>query len=526
MTSTTPEVETGTAPARARAILIALILVAGVANINLAVANVALPDIGKDLDASSTQLNLIAVGYSLGLAASVLYFGALGDRHGRKRMLVFGMALSIPASLVAGLAPTIEVLFGARLVGGIAAGLAFPTTLAVITALWSGPRRTRAIAAWSAFGGAISALGPLMSGALLEVFSWHAVFLVTLPLAVLALAAAWRLVPTDTGDEAAVVDNLGGVVSIVMVGALVLAINFAPNGDQRLQVYILAVIAIVAGAGFVWRQLRVRVPLFDLRIAARRTFWVAAVGGLIVFGTLMGAMFIGQQYMQNVLDYSTLAAGATILPAAGAMVIVAPQSAKLVQSMGSRFTLLSGYAFIVAGLVFAMLTWDSHAHFWHVGLVYVLVGVGVGLAGTPASQSLTGSVPVQRAGMASSMSDLQRDLGGAILQSTLGAILTAGYANQLRETIAASPQADQITEQTETALTKSFSSAEVLAERYPQYADQIIGAARDAFVHGDNRAYGAAAVIVLAGAAIVFFFYPKHDGERAAMAEYAKQRSL
>lgn len=526
MTSTTAEVEAGTAPKRAKAILVALILVAGVANINLAVANVALPDIGKALDASSTQLNLVAVGYSLGLAASVLYFGALGDRHGRKRMLIIGMCLSIPASLVAGFAPNVEVLFGARLVGGIAAGLAFPTTLAVITALWSGPKRVRAIAAWSAFGGAISALGPVLSGALLEVLSWHSVFLVTLPLAVVALVTAWRLVPADTGDEAAVVDNLGGVVSIVMVGSLVLAINFAPNSDQRLQVYILAAIAVLTGAAFVWRQLRVRVPLFDLRIASRRTFWVAAVGGLIVFGTLMGAMFIGQQYMQNVLGYSTLAAGDTILPAAAAMIVVAPRSAKLVQNMGSRFTLLSGYAFIVVGLVLAMLTWDEDAQFWHVGLVYVLVGVGVGLAGTPASQSLTGSVPVQRAGMASSMSDLQRDLGGAILQSTLGAILTAGYANQLRETISDSPQADEVTEQTEAALTKSFSSAEVLAERYPQYADQIIAAARDAFVQGDKYAYGAAAGIVVLGAAVVFFFYPKHDAERTAMAEYAKQRSL
>ncbi|GAC83902.1 putative drug resistance transporter [Gordonia paraffinivorans NBRC 108238] len=526
MMSTTDRIDEGTAPARSRAILAALILVAGVANINLAVANVALPDIGKDLDASSTQLNLIAVGYSLGLAASVLYFGALGDRHGRKRMLVFGMALSIPASLVAGFAPDVTVLFGARLVGGIAAGLAFPTTLAVITALWSGPKRTRAIAAWSAFGGAISALGPVMSGGLLEVFSWHSVFLVTLPLAVLALAVAWRLVPTDTGDEAAVVDNLGGVVSIVMVGALVLAINFAPDGDQRLQVYILGAIAVVAGAGFVWRQLHVRVPLFDLRIAARRTFWVAAVGGLIVFGTLMGAMFIGQQYMQNVLGYSTLAAGATILPATAAMVVVAPRSARLVQSMGSRFTLLSGYAFIVAGMVFAMFAWDENAHFWHVAVVYVFVGIGVGLAGTPASQSLTGSVPVQRAGMASSMSDLQRDLGGAILQSTLGAILTAGYAKQLHQSIEDSPQAGQVTQQTENALTKSFSSAEVLAERYPQYADEIISAARDAFVHGDKVAYGAAAGIVLLGALIVLVFYPDHEGEKRAMAEFAAKPDL
>ncbi|STQ66516.1 Spectinomycin tetracycline efflux pump [Gordonia bronchialis] len=193
----TTTVDAGTAPPRAGLVLTALILVAGVANINLAVANVALPDIGRELDASSTQLNLIAVGYSLGLAASVLYFGALGDRHGRKMTVILGTGLTIPASLVAGLAGNVEVLFGARVVGGVAAGLA--------------------------------------------------------------------LIPSDHGDDDAKVDNLGGLLSIVMVGALVLALNFAPESDMRMTVYILAAIAIIGIGCFVYRQLHVRVPLFDLR---------------------------------------------------------------------------------------------------------------------------------------------------------------------------------------------------------------------------------------------------------------------
>ena len=142
--------ETSTAPSRAGLVLISLILVAAVANLNLAVANVALPDIGKAFDAGQTELNLVAVGYSLGLAASVLYLGALGDRYGRKLMLVLGTALAIPVSLLAAFAPSIEVLFIARLVGGFAAGMAYPTTLALITALWSGPARTKSIALWSA----------------------------------------------------------------------------------------------------------------------------------------------------------------------------------------------------------------------------------------------------------------------------------------------------------------------------------------------------------------------------------------
>src|SRR5213592_267623 len=178
------------APQRAGLVLGALILVAAVANLNLSVANVALPDIGESFDSSQTTLNLIAVGYSLGLAASVIWLGAIGDRYGRKLMIVLGMSLSIPASIVAGFAPTDTVLFAARVVGGISAGLAYPTTLALITALWSGPGRTKAIALWSALGGGIAALGPLVAGALLEYFDWGSVFLVTLPLVTVALPLA------------------------------------------------------------------------------------------------------------------------------------------------------------------------------------------------------------------------------------------------------------------------------------------------------------------------------------------------
>ena len=176
--------EGGEAPARAGLVLAALILVAGVANLNLSVANVALPDIGRHFDSSQTTLDLIAVGYSLGLAASVLYLGALGDRYGRKLMLLLGMALSVPACLLAAFAPSDEVLFIARVLGGLSAGMAYPTTLALIAALWSGPGRTKSIALWSALGGAIASLGPLVAGALLEQFDWGSVFLITLPLVV------------------------------------------------------------------------------------------------------------------------------------------------------------------------------------------------------------------------------------------------------------------------------------------------------------------------------------------------------
>src|SRR6476646_4434237 len=447
-------------PKRAALVLAALILVAAVANLNLAVANVALPDIGKAFGSSQTTLNLIAVGYSLGLATSVLYLGALGDRYGRKMMLLLGMGLSIPASLLAGLAPSDDVLFVARVLGGVAAGMAFPTTLALITALWSGAARTRSIALWSAIGGAIASLGPLLSGALLEQFDWGSVFLITLPLAALALFMAWRYVPAHVNEATEPVDNFGGILSILLIAAIVMGINLAPVPGKGTLAIGLGVVAIAAAVVFVIRQRRARSPLYDLEVASRRIFWVAACAGIIVFGSLMGAMFIGQQFLQNVLDYSTLDSGLAILPAAVLMVIVAPRSAKLVEARGARLTLLIGYVFCVLGVLTMLLLWKEGIAYWKVGLGYALIGVGVGFAGTPASHSLTGSVPVRRAGMASGTADLQRDLGGAIMQSIMGAILTSGFAAAAGKLIAESPNKSQLTSNAEAELTKSFSSAE------------------------------------------------------------------
>jgi DHA2 family multidrug resistance protein-like MFS transporter len=520
-----PPEEASKAPARAGLVLVSLILVAAVANLNLAVANVALPDIGKAFDAGQTALNLVAVGYSLGLAASVLYLGALGDRYGRKRMLILGTALSIPASVLAALAPSIEVLFLARLGGGLAAGMAFPTTLALITALWSGPGRTKSIALWSGLGGAIAALGPLLSGALLTEFDWGSVFVITLPLALIALYLAVRFVPSHVNEGTDPVDNLGGILSVLLVAALVLAINFAPVPNKGALAIGLAVIAVAAAGAFVLRQRRARSPLYDLKIAGRRVFWVAACAGIIVFGTLMGAMFVGQQFLQNVLGYSTLDAGLAILPAALLMVLVAPRSAKLVDARGARFTLLVGYVFCLLGFVAMLLLWKEDISYWKVGLGYALIGIGVGFAGTPASHSLTGSVPVKRAGMASGTADLQRDLGGAIMQSILGAVLTAGYASAVSAAIAGSPDQDKITNDVQSELTKSFSSAADTAARYPEYQSQIIAAAKSSFLQGDEWAYLAGIVAILLGAALIFFMFPKRDEEQELLEQYHAEDS-
>jgi len=509
------------APAKAGLVLGTLIIVAAVANLPLAMANVALPSIGAYFDASQTQLNLVAVAYSLGLACSVLWLGALGDRYGRKMMALLGVSLAIPAALISGFAPTINVLIFGRLFGGFAAGMAYPTTLSLIAALWGpGPARTRSIALWAAIGGAISVSGPLLSGLILEVADWPWVFLVVLPVAVVALLMALKFIPAHINEGKESVDNIGGILSVVLIGTFVLALNFLPVASARTMAVSLLVIALIATVLFVLRQRRAKNPLYDLKVAVRPTFWVAAVGGIIVFGALMGAMFIGQQFMQDVLGYSTLNSGLAVLPAGIFMILAAPRSAKLVEARGSRFTLLAGYTFVLLGFLTMLLLWKEGVSYLPVGLAYAFVGLGIGLAGTPASRSLTGSVPVTRVGMASGTADLQRDLGGAIFNSLFGALLAAGYAAAMNAAISGTGDAAEVPATVTNSLTMSYAGAQAVAAQYPQYASQITAVAKTSFLAGDQYAYIAGIIAVLIGAALVFFIFPKLDKERQMLAAY------
>jgi len=512
------------APKRATLVLITLILGALVCNLNLAVANVALPAIGTALDATQTGLTLIAVGCSLGLAMSVLYLGAIGDRYGRKLLLLCGAGITIPLAAICAWSPNVEVLVAGRILTGVAAGMAYPTTLALVTALWaSGPARTKAIALWSAASGGATVISPVIAGWLLERFWWGSVFLIIVPVAAASLVLTLLFIPAHVNESKDRVDNLGGLLSVIMVAALVLGISTISAPGLLAPALGLLILAVAFGVLFVMRQRKATNPLYDLHYAARTLFWVPAIAGMIVFGSLMGSMFIGQQFMQNVLGYSTFAAGLAIVPTAVGMLAVASRSAKLVGSRGSRFTLLLGFAFIVPALVIMLIFWREGTSYFFVGAAYLLIGMGAGLALTPASHSLTSSVPVSRVGMASGTADLQRDLGGSIMQAIMGTMLTFGYAAALATSIKDSPNASQVSASTETTLLQSFTGAEQVATQYPQYQEQIISAATESFMSGSNWAYAAGVIASILGALLVALRFPGKAAEAQLTTEYQKQ---
>lgn len=523
MQATAAATGTGAAPRRAGLVLAILVLAAFVCNVNLSVANVALPDIGRALDASQTSLTMIAAGCSLGLAMSVLYFGALGDRYGRKMMLVLGLLITIPASVLSAWAPNAGLLILGRVLTGLAAGMSYPTTLALITALWvAGPGRTKAIAMWSSISGGAAAIGPFIAGALLESFWWGSVFLIAVPLALVGAVLVQLFVPAHVNEGRDPVDHPGGVLTVVFIAALVIGIaNISSPGQLT---WSLALIggSLVLMVVFVLRERRAANPLYDLAYAKRRMFWAPAITGLIAFGTLMGTMFVGQQFLQNVLAYSTFQAGAAILPGALGMVAVTRVSARMVIARGSRLTMFVGFVLLAVAFAIMLIGWNASTPYWVVGIAYLSMGSGAGFVLAAASRALTCSVPVTKVGMGSGTSDLQRDLGGSIMQALLGALLTLGYAAAFTSQINASPQAASVTDQTKTALLSSFSSAQELATSYPQYQQQIVAAARSSFLDGANWAYSAGLAAVLLGAVLVLTAIPRKAGEQALLDSYAK----
>ena len=357
--------------------------------------------------------------------------------------------------------------------------MAYPTTLALITALWApgpaGPSRSRC--------GRPSAArsrrsGPLIAGILLQHYWWGSVFLVVLPLIVIGLPLAIRLIPAHVNETTESVDNVGGILS---VGAR----RHADPRDQLRRGPRQGHVRDRAGVHrgrrarrFLIRQRRAENPLYDLDIANRPIFWVAAVAGIIVFGSLMGAMFIGQQFLQNVLDYSTVEAGRAILPAAIVMVLLAPRSAKLVESHGARFTLLFGYVFCLLGFVWMLVSGKRASR--------------TGMSGSPtrhrcrrgargnAGISIAhrrGAGATRRYGLGhrrpparSRWGDHAVDLRCAAHRRVRGIVPQADRRRSERE---------QVSTRCRGQLTKSFSSAENTAQQYPQYASQIIKAGAD-----------------------------------------------
>ena len=252
-------------------------------------------------------------------------------------------------------------------------------------------------------------------------------FLITVPFAVLVLVLGILVLPRHAGENVDPVDHPGGVLSVVMIASFVMAIVLLPQGVTP-TVGALVAVAAVSGVLFVRREHRADNPLFDLHAAAVPTFWVAFVAGLVAFGALVGGMFIGQQFTQNVLGETPLVAVLLTLGLAVGMLPASVVGGGMVESRGTRVTFLAGLALIGAGFAEMLISWRPGTSLVWVVVAYLLVGVGIGLAATPVSRSLSASLPISKAGMSSASVDLTKDLGGAVFQALLGTLLAIAYS--------------------------------------------------------------------------------------------------
>ncbi len=452
--------------------------------------NVAIPTQARDLDASTTDLQWMVDSYSLVFAGMLFTAGTLGDRFGRKGALQAGLVLFLLGTLAATFGDSSTTVIAARALMGLAAAFVMPSTLSILTNVFPMHERPKAIAVWAGISGGGAALGPVASGFLLEHFWWGSVFLVNVPMILIALVAGRILVPTSRDPEQPPLDIPGALLSIVGLGALVYGIIEGPlhgwTSGQTLGTF--AVAATFIGL-FGWRELNTPHPMLDLRYFKDRRFSVASGGMTLIFFAMFGTFFLVSQYFQLVLGYSPLESGLFQLPMAFVMMGLSPQVPKLVGRFGVARVVPTGFSAVALGLL-AFSFMGVHTSIWWMYVPILLLAAGMALSMTPLTTLIMSAVPLGKAGAGSAMNDTTRELGGALGVAVLGSLVTSTYASSIGDALAG--LTDGQTATARTGLVGAFA----VAREVGAGGGAIAEAAKQAFVDGIG-------VAALAGAAVV-----------------------
>jgi EmrB/QacA subfamily drug resistance transporter len=397
----------------------------------MASLNVALPSIARATHASQTQLEWIIDAYSLIFAALLLPAGAIGDKFGRRRTLIVGLAIFGAGSALAMTANGATELIVLRGVLGLGAALVMPATLSTITSTFPTAQRTKAVGVWAGVAGGSAVLGLLTSGLVLQVWSWRSVFAVNVVLAIVAIIGTLRVVPESADKDAPKLDLVGAALAVLGLTSLVYSIIEAPE-QGWLDVHTL--VGVGAGllvlAGFVIWELRTKNPLIDPRLFRLRGLSAGTLSITIQFFAFFGFVFALLQYMQGVRGDSPLMAAVSVLPMAGALMPMSRIAPILVARIGARRVNVIGLVIVAAGMV-TLAQLDTSSSYWLVVAGLVPLGAGMGMAMTPATSAITEALPKAQQGVGSALNDLARELGGALGIAVLGSVLTAGYRGNL-----------------------------------------------------------------------------------------------
>jgi DHA2 family multidrug resistance protein-like MFS transporter len=467
------------------------------------VLNVALPTIAAELDPGATELLWIVDAYGLVLAGLLVAMGGLGDRIGRRRLLVAGLLVFGTAAALAGLSESPEQLIAARVLLGVGGAMIMPSTLSVLRNVFLDDReRAVAVGVWSAVAAGGFALGPIIGGAILEVADWGWVFAAQVPVVLAALVAVRRLVPEsrnpDPGpwDPAGVVLSVGGMVALVWGVKEIGKDGLEPAGLGAL------VLAAVVLAAFVLRQARSSHPLLDVHLFRDRAFSSSAVAVLFTFFGLGGLLFLLTQHLQLVQGHGPLAAGARLLPLALAALVAAPLTDRLVHRAGANVAVGGGFALVAAGLA-ALSFVDAASPYVLIGVCLAALGVGAGVAATAGSAAILAAAPPERAGGAAAVQETAFELGGALGVAVLGSIMTAAYRGALGTPGGPGPDVPA-------AVREGLpGAAEAAGAVGGQGGAGLLQLAQDAFVDGLGTTMLVGAAVMLAGALCALAFMPR-----------------
>jgi EmrB/QacA subfamily drug resistance transporter len=466
--------------------------------------NLALPKIAEGIGLSSSAMQWIVDIYSLVFAGLLFTTSTVGDRFGRKGVMQLGLLIfGLASGYAAFVASSAGGLIVARGVMGLAGAMIMPSTLSILTNVFPAHERAKAIAVWSGIAGGGAALGMILNGFILEHFSWHAVFVLNLPLAVGALAVGAAIIPTSKDPKGGRIDLLGAVLSTAGVATLVYSLIEAPtHGWLSGETIAFGLGGLVALGLFVLWQLRSREPMLDVRLFAKPAFGVSSLTLTLVFFALMGIFFSISQLFQLIMGYGTFESALRSSPIFLALILVAPQAPAIAKRIGTRRTVAGGLVLVAAGIGILSQLADVPSYA-HVAAGMVVMAVGMALAMSPTTGLLMSAVPRNRAGMGSAMNDTTRELGGSLGIAVLGSVMASTYAAHVGKAVVGMPA------QAAAAVKSSLAGALTVAGQTGNGA--LAATAKSAFMSGLTLAMVVGAVIILVAAALAFVGLPADE---------------
>jgi EmrB/QacA subfamily drug resistance transporter len=473
--------------------------------------NVAIPTLSRDLHASTSQLQWVVAAYSLVFAGLLFTAGAIGDRFGRKGALQLGLLGFIGGAVFASASSAMWQVIAGRAVMGACAAFIMPSTLSILVNVFPPEERAKAIAIWAGVAGAAGAVGPVTSGWLLGHFWFGSVFLINVPIIIVALVLGAFLVPTSRDPEEAQLDVIGAGLSIVGISSLVYGLIQAPDkgwsSTETLAAF--AVSFVVIGLFVAWES-RVKEPMLDLSYFGNPAFSTATGGMILVFLSMFGVMFLITQYFQLILGYSPLSAALRFLPMAFVMMIISPLTPKFIARIGSNRTVATGMALVSFGFLSLFLL-DVRTSYLYVLVCMFTLMSGIALTMSPMTAAIMSAVPPRRAGAGSAMNDATRELGAALGVAVLGSVAASRYSAGITGAIAHLAPADQAAART------SLGTALQTASRLPSdLGARLVNDADHAFVSGVHLAAITGAVLAAGASLLVLRFLPEHIAQHGA----------